>query len=235
MTTQEAKGLLVNWADVDPDYRSEYQKWHNCQHMTERVSIPGFHLGRRYQGIEDAPEFLMYYETDASKVLASEPYLHAQNNPTPWTREAIPHLKNIVRAIYNLIASSGKKAPTEAPYLHIVKFNAPPGSDQEVITWFRDDFLPRTSAVPGVYRARLYEMDDEVSNISTEERKMHGGGPGQQKFLEYYEVAGLDILDIHSWKVARMASGLKGEIQSKLEDTVTESYWLDFAMYAPNS
>jgi len=233
MTKHEAKGLLVNWADVDPDYRIEYQKWHNCQHMTERVSIPGFHTGRRYQGIGDAPEFIMYYETEDSKVLASEPYLHAQNNPTSWTREAIPHLKNITRAIYSLITSSGEKAPTEAPYLHIVKFNEASGSDEEVIEWFRDNYLPRISSITGVYRARLYEMDDEVSNISTEERKIHGGGPGQQKFLAYYELASLHLLDDHARKDAAPARGGYGEIQSKLEDIVTESYWLDFAMYTP--
>ena len=95
--TKEAKGLLAIWADVEENYRIEYQKWHNCQHLTERVSIPGFKVGRRYHGIGDAPEFLMYYETDDSKVMAGAPYMHAINHPSPWTREAITHLKNIVR------------------------------------------------------------------------------------------------------------------------------------------
>lgn len=233
MTNHEPKGLLVIWGDVDPDYRIEYQKWHNCEHMTERVSIPGFHVGRRYQGIGDAPEFLMYYETENSKVLASEPYLHRQNNPTPWTQEAILHIKNIVRAIYNLISSCGKKAPTEAAYIHLVKFNASPGSDEKTINWFSDSYLPEISALSGVHRARLYEMDDEVSNISTEERKIHGGGPGQQKFLAYYELASLDVVDSEVWKEASRGIGANGKIQIELQNVIRESYWLDFTMYAP--
>ena len=35
------------WTDIDEDYVLEFQKWHNCEHMTERTSIPGFHVGRR--------------------------------------------------------------------------------------------------------------------------------------------------------------------------------------------
>ncbi len=233
MTEHEAKGLLVIWGDVDPDYRIEYQKWHNCQHMTERVSIPGFHVGRRYQGIGEAPEFLMYYETENSKVLASEPYLHCQNNPTPWTKEAIAHLKNIVRAIYSLVSSFGKKAPTEAAYIHLVKFNAAPASDEKVIKWFKESHLPEISALPGVHRARLYQMDDEVSSISTEERKMHGGGPGQQKFLAYYELANLDLPDSRAWRKAGRGIEAKAKIPIGLENVIRESYWLDFSMYAP--
>lgn len=233
MTEHEAKGLLVIWSDIDPDYRIEYQKWHNCEHMTERVSVPGFQVGRRYQGIGEAPEFLMYYETESSKVLASKPYLDRQNNPTPWTKEAIPHLKNIVRAIYSLVSSFGKKAPTEAAYIHLVKFNAVPDSDEKVIQWFKESHLPQISALAGVYRARFYEMDDAVSNISTEERKMHGGGPGQQKFLAYYELANPNLPDSQAWKRASSAFEANAEIQVGLKNVVRESYWLDFAMYAP--
>ena len=233
MTEHEPKGLLVIWGDVDTDYRIEYQKWHNCEHMTERVSIPGFHVGRRYQGIGKSPEFLMYYETESSKVLASEPYLDRQNNPTPWTKETIPHLKNIVRAIYSLVFSFGKKAPTEAAYIHLVKFNAPPGSDDKIIKWFKESHLPEISALPGVHRAKLYEMDDDVSSISTEERKMHGGGPGQQKLLAYYELASLDLPESSAWRKADWEIGANAKIQIGLENVTREFYWLDFIMYAP--
>jgi hypothetical protein len=233
VTNHEPKGLLAIWGDVDPDFRIEYQKWHNCEHMTERVSIPGFHVGRRYQGIGEAPEFLMYYETENSKILASESYLHCQNNPTPWTQEAILHLKNIVRAIYSLISSFGKKAPTEAAYIHLVKFNATPDFDEKTIKWLGDSYLPEISTLPGVHRARLYEMDAEVSNISTEEIKMHGGGPGQQKFLAYYELASLDVVDSEAWKEAGKRIGANGKIQIELQNVIRESYWLDFTMYTP--
>ena len=76
-------------------------------------------------------------------------------------------------------------------------------------------------------------MDDEVSNISTEEIKMHGGGPGQQKFLAYYELASLDVVDSEAWKEAGKGIGANGKIQIELQNIFRESYWLDFTMYAP--
>lgn len=224
---------MAVWADVDAGYRVEYQKWHNCEHMTERVSIPGFHVGRRYRGIGDAPEFLMYYETDDSKVLASEPYLHVQNNPTPWTKEVIPHLKNIARAIYSLVSSAGEKAPTEAPYIQIARFNIVHGNENDVINWFKEEHLEAIASIPGAYRIGFYKMDDEVSNISTEERRIHGGGPGQQEYLTFYEIANLDLLDSKPWKEATENSKRSKAMQKRMENILLGSYWLEFAMYAP--
>ena len=235
MTKKEPKGLLVIWADVDEDYRTQYLKWHNCEHMTERVSIPGFHVGMRYQGIGEAPDFIMYYETEDSKIMATETYLNAQNNPSPLTSDAITHLKNVVRAIYSLLFAEGEKAPTEAHYLYLIRFNAVSGSEKEVIQWFREDHLKKISAVPGVYRVRLYEMDDEVSNITTAERKVHGGGPGQKRFLAYYEMASPDLPDSKAWEAVAFGSESGKKIFNRLEDIQRESYWLDFCLYAPKS
>jgi hypothetical protein len=37
-----SQGLLAFWADIDSDYVLRFQQWHNCEHMPERLSIPGF-------------------------------------------------------------------------------------------------------------------------------------------------------------------------------------------------
>ena len=42
MKKYNAKGMMAFWTDVDDENLLEVQKWHNCEHMTERVSIPGF-------------------------------------------------------------------------------------------------------------------------------------------------------------------------------------------------
>ena len=225
---KEARGLLAIWADVDKDHLIEFQKWHNCQHVMERVSIPGFHVGRRYRGVGEAPDFLMYYETDDSKVMASKPYQHAINNPTSWTQEMIIHLRNTARSIYNLVSSIGEKASTEAPYIFLVRFNVEPKSENQMIQWYKED-MKRTLSIPGVYRVRLYEMDDEVSNISTAERKIHGGGPGQQRFLAFYEMAEMGLSDGNAWKEAMERIG------KSMRNVKKESYWLDFMMYAPRA
>jgi hypothetical protein len=85
----------------------------------------------------------------------------------------------------------------------------------------------RILSIPGVYRVRLYETDDEVSNISTAERKIHGGGPGQQRFLAFYEIADIALPAGSAWKEA-----MEG-IEKKMKDSQKEPYWLDFVMVAP--
>jgi len=225
------KGLLAIWSDVDPDYHVEFQKWHNCEHIRERVLIPGFFVGRRYQGIGEAPNFLMCYETEDSKVLASEPYLHAVNHPSPWTKEVIAHSKNIVRGIYRMDSLVGEKPLTEAPYIVILRFNADLGSEKEVLQWYREEQLPRISDIQGVHRGSLYRVDEEISHIKTEERKIHGGGPGQQKVLALYEIASSDVPNSSAWQELYR----RAEHTKRMEDVQYESYWLDFVMYAPTN
>ena len=229
MTEKLKKGLLAIWSDVDPDYRVQFQKWHNCEHIRERVAIPGFFSGRRYQGIREAPHFLMCYETEDSNVLASEPYLHAVNHPSPWTKEVIAHSRNIVRGIYRMVSVVGEKPPIEAPYLVVLKFNAGLGSEREMLQWYREEQLQRISDIHGVHRSRLYQVDEEISHIKTEERRIHGGGPNQQKFLGMFEVESLNIPDSKAWQELNR----KAEHTKRMEVVRYETYWLDFVMYAP--
>jgi len=172
---------------------------------------------------------LMCYETDGSNVLVSEPYLHAVNHPSSWTKEAIAHSKNIVRGIYHMVSSVGEKPMTEAPYLVVLKFNADLGSEKEFLQWYREERVPGISALQGIYRSRLYRMDEEISHVKTEERRIHGGGPGQQMFLAIYEMASLDIPDSKDWQELHGGA----EYTKRTEDVHYESYWLDFVMYAP--
>ena len=35
-------GLMAFWAEIDESYVDRFRQWHNCEHMPERVSVPGF-------------------------------------------------------------------------------------------------------------------------------------------------------------------------------------------------
>jgi hypothetical protein len=176
-------GLMAFWSDIDPDYLLRYQQWHNCEHIPERVSIPGFREGRRYRAMSNAPHFLMFYETDATSVLASDFYMAALNSPTSWTREALTHFRNPVRSIYSRLAVVGEPGRLAAPYLTALRFDLPGGHESDyVAAW--------TQAVgrcDGVSRARLWRADAAVGNLATSERKIYGGGPGKQAYLVMIE------------------------------------------------
>lgn len=81
-------GILAVWNDCDRTREAEYESWYRTEHLPERVGVPGFRFGRRYEAIGGAsPRFFTYYELDAPGILVSAPYLERSNNPTPWTRK----------------------------------------------------------------------------------------------------------------------------------------------------
>ena len=150
MAHTEPQGLLAIWADVDADYQPEFVKWHNCEHVAERVSIAGFHVGHRYRAMDEERDFFMVYETATADVMQSAPYLHSQNNPTPWTRQSIAHFRQTLRTIYRLVAAVGQQPALDAPYVLLVRSNPPPepGGADEV-----DALVPRGTFAASVCRA----------------------------------------------------------------------------------
>lgn len=81
-------GILAIWNDCDRTREAEYENWYRNEHLPERVGVPGFRFGRRYEAIGGvSPRFFTYYELDSPAILVSAPYLERSNNPTAWTRK----------------------------------------------------------------------------------------------------------------------------------------------------
>ncbi|MGQ4806772.1 hypothetical protein NKDENANG_00107 [Candidatus Entotheonellaceae bacterium PAL068K] len=235
MTHTEPQGLLAIWADVDTEYESEFVQWHNCEHMAERVNIPGFHVGHRYRAMDEARDFFMVYETDTADIMQSQPYLHSQNNPTPWTRQSVGHFRDARRTIYSLVAMAGQRPALDAPYVLLVRSNPPQTADSaaEVIRWYQQEHLPRLCAVEGTLRARLYRSDLGISNIVTAERQVHGASSGTHEFLALYELLSPDIPGSDAWCQAARGTEWSAAMVTSLRDLERERYWLDFALWAP--
>uniref|UniRef100_UPI000B7FEFB1 hypothetical protein n=1 Tax=Candidatus Entotheonella palauensis TaxID=93172 RepID=UPI000B7FEFB1 len=208
---------------------------HNCEHIPERVNIPGFHVGHRYRAFDDTRDFFMVYETDTAEVMQSEPYLHSQNHPTPWTRQSVSHFRDPLRTIYTLVAQTGDQPALDAPYLLLVRSNPPGRSDgaDEVMQWYETEHLPRLGAVEGVHRARLYRAELEISNIMTAERQVHGAASGSQQFLAMYEMSAPDIPHSGAWREAARGTNWSAEMVAALQNVERERYWLNFALWAP--
>jgi len=220
----EATGMMAFWLDIEADYRMEFCRWHNCEHITERVGIPGFLGGRRYRGNGDAATFLVTYETETPGVLASDAYLARLNDPTPWTREALAQFRNPARNIYRLIDAAGDKPAVAAPYLATIRFNLA-GDDYTVIARYRDKVLPALAAGADVARARLWQIDPEVSGMETAERRIYGGGPGEQRYLLLVEL----LTELSPYRPDTLP-GLDAAQADLHRDIFTEVGWLDFAL-----
>ncbi|HSR10363.1 MAG TPA: hypothetical protein VLS90_02885 [Thermodesulfobacteriota bacterium] len=225
MKEQSLKGLLAIWTDIDKDFIPTFRKWHSEEHMSLRIKTPGWYVGHRYHGLEGAPGFLISYETADPADLAGKSYHDSLNLPDEHTREALSHYRNSVRSIYRLVKAAGEALPTDAPYYLAVRWNA---DGEDTLRWFGGRHLADACRVPGVRRARGYELDDKISHIMTEERKLYAAGPGKQKYLAVYELTSPEIVRSAAWNEAwakEEARGMKIDHRDFFE--------VEFTIYPP--
>ncbi len=235
MRAKEATGLMAFWVDVEADDIAEFRQWHNCEHVPERVGIPGFTVGRRYCGIGEAPMFFMTYETKDPGVLCSAPYLARLDDPTPWTRTSVARFRNGMRTIYRLEASAGSPCPTESPYLLTSRFNVAAEAEAAWLAWCRAAYLPGLAELDGVYRARLYAADEAGSGIETSERDLHGAQAAGQKYCAWIELASPDLPGDAAFQALGAASAGGAGGLARCRDAISGVSWLDFALYAPGA
>ena len=82
----EAQGVLAIWHDIRDGREADFEFWYKNEHFPERLAVPGFRSGRRYEAVSGAPGYFCYYLTETPGVLNSAAYIERLNNPTPLTR-----------------------------------------------------------------------------------------------------------------------------------------------------
>src|SRR5262245_55403461 len=102
------KGALAIWNGIAPDGEDDFYRWHNTEHIPERVGVPGFLRGRRYLSTARPRDFFTLYETESAETIRSAPYLARLNDPTPWTRRVLPHFRDTFRLGCRVAASWGR-------------------------------------------------------------------------------------------------------------------------------
>ena len=84
--TEALPGILAIWNDRAPGREAEFEEWYQHEHFFERIAVPGFLLGRRYEVVSGRPRYFCFYLTQSPDVLKSAAYLERLDNPTPMTR-----------------------------------------------------------------------------------------------------------------------------------------------------
>ena len=79
-------GILAIFNNVAPGREAEFEEWFQHEHLQERLGVPGFLLGRRYEAMRGEPRYFNFYVTRSAEVLYSADYRTRLNNPTPMTR-----------------------------------------------------------------------------------------------------------------------------------------------------
>ena len=218
---------MAFWSDIDPDYEPRFLEWHNCEHMPERVSVPGFREGRRYHGMDGAPAYLMMYFTETADVLQSAPYVVRLNDPTPWTQESLTHFRNASRNVYDLINIAGEGGLLAAPYLISIRFDLAGADPKAALGAIENQLLRGWAALDGVGEVRLYAINAEISGIETAERSIYGGGPGAQTYLLLVECTLSGTASRDDWRAVWSQATANGDAVAHV---LEESFWIDYAL-----
>src|SRR2546429_9481597 len=68
-------GLLMVWADIDPEFEAEYLRWYDEEHIAHLLAVPGFLSAGRYEALKGSPKYLALYELEHPDVLRSPAFL----------------------------------------------------------------------------------------------------------------------------------------------------------------
>jgi hypothetical protein len=101
------KGILAIWNDCLPEVEKEYEDWYMNQHLPERVGVPGFRIGRRYDALAAEPRYFTFYDTDTPEVLWSDAYRQRLANPTVETAEIMKYFRNMSRTACRRVSQTG--------------------------------------------------------------------------------------------------------------------------------
>jgi hypothetical protein len=205
MTTKKGTGLLMVWADVPADKEKDFNRWYNDEHLAERLAIPGFLSGARYEAVKGGPKHLAIYELESPAVLESAAYKRVQANPTELTKRFGPqaigttYIRNVYAMIHPKSLSATAAQSGMAPSLQIGRMDVPREVDDEFNTWYNTVYVPNYEKVPGVIRGRRYRA---VTGTPT--------------YLTLYEFEHPKVSESDAWNAQRDASPANARMRTHM-------------------
>jgi hypothetical protein len=161
--------ILAIWNDIAPGGDAEFNHWHISEHFPERLSVPGFVRGRRYDAVHGTPAYFTLYETDSVDVLQSPGYLARLDAPTPWTTKCIQLFRNNRRTACRNTISLGQGV---GGALATLELGPAAGRDEALRVWLTATALPALAGRPGITGAHLSEADVAMTVVRTAEKKL---------------------------------------------------------------
>jgi hypothetical protein len=168
-------GVLIIWHGMTEAGDRDMVRWHNTEHVAERVGIPGFLRGRRYADVDAPRRYVDLYETAGVETVRSAPYLARLNAPTPWTQRVLPHFRDTVRLGCRVLASEGRGQGGVALTLRL---RPAAGAEDRLRAWLAGALtaaLMDDAATVGVH---LLETVPETTRVPTAEGRLKGGEVG---------------------------------------------------------
>lgn len=159
-------GAVLVWNDVAALGREQFYRWHDKEHIPERLAIPGFRRGRRYIKPGHSPEWLTLYEADDLNVLVSPEYLRRLNSPTPGTVSTLRYFANTSRAVCSIVHSVGS---SNGGHVLALRLDVPTARAGAMCECLKAEVFPRMVELTGVVACHLYAADHSASHLNTAE------------------------------------------------------------------
>lgn len=157
----DAQGALAIWHDVREGSEAEFEGWYRDEHFPERLAVPGFRLGRRFEAVANSPRFFCYYLTDTPDVLTSGAYIARLNDPTPLTRAMMTGVfRNMNRTVCRRAWRSG---PLRGAFAVTARFVAPP--EEAAVR----SLLATLANAPGTARCEFWAAAETGAGSAAEE------------------------------------------------------------------
>jgi hypothetical protein len=198
-------GVVAIWNGITDEARDEFYRWHEAEHMPERLAIPGFMRGRRYRAVDGGLEFFTRYDVENPGILTSDAYLARLNAPTEWTLRVLPHFQNTSRALCTSLLATVKHSH---PWLGTLKLFGGSRSDEP---------LPRlhhaaASLDPGT-SIQLLATNHGASAVVTAERASRGRDDLAPDWIVLLEARSMEALQENSRRVALSLSLAEADIR----------------------
>jgi hypothetical protein len=117
-------GILAIFNNVAAGREAEFEEWFQHEHLAERIALPGFLFGRRYEAVSGQPRYFNFYLAQSAEIFKSAAYLERLDHPTPMTRVVMSEIfKDMNRTVCDRTFRLGATRGTTAV---VVRFSERP-------------------------------------------------------------------------------------------------------------
>ena len=168
ITTPMLPGILFVWTSADPEHELDFNRWYDREHVEERVRIPGFVSGTRYQSVRGPRKYLGLYRTTSLDAFQTPGYFKAFGQQTPWSVANLERMRDPMRRVCAIEAETGLGT---GAWLAVLRLGAGAiGQDGAGV-----------AKVAALGRA-LLQVDGVISSrLLTPDEKLSGPLPAEQK------------------------------------------------------
>jgi hypothetical protein len=160
-------GILAIFNNAAPGREAEFEEWFQHEHLAERIAVPGFLLGRRYEAVSGAPRYFNFYLTQSAEVLKSAAYLERLDHPTPMTRTVMSEIfKDMIRTVCHRTLRLGAMRGAAAVAVRFTE-----RVDQNVLKAASEELMKDKA----VACAEIWSAVDASTMPVSEEERLRGG------------------------------------------------------------